>query len=144
MFVGDRGHGFGSRIKGHRQFDGFWKQQRHGRYTPTLITSEPNKSQTCAFCFHKLFHPVAALNGKIQQTAGSFLCLNPECPNAFKTMCRDQVSALAIGLAGLGCLLFGRCIFDFDLLILLVIIPAKKLTPPNYHPKLMFMDTDLP
>ncbi|KAI8643845.1 hypothetical protein BD408DRAFT_463702, partial [Parasitella parasitica] len=23
MFVGDRGHGFGSRIKGHRQFGGF-------------------------------------------------------------------------------------------------------------------------
>ncbi|KAI8639205.1 hypothetical protein BD408DRAFT_446149 [Parasitella parasitica] len=103
MFVGDRGHGFGSRIKGHRQFDGFWKQQRHGRYT-----------QTCVFCFHKLSHPVAALNGKIQRTGCSFLCLNPECPNAFKTMCRDQVSALAIGLAGLGCLLFGVTFPCFD------------------------------
>ncbi|KAI8642977.1 hypothetical protein BD408DRAFT_415645, partial [Parasitella parasitica] len=53
-----------SRVKGHRRFGGFWKQQRHGRYT-----------QTCVFCFHKLPHPVAALNGKMQRTAGSFLCL---------------------------------------------------------------------
>ncbi|KAI8643815.1 hypothetical protein BD408DRAFT_384896 [Parasitella parasitica] len=114
MFVGDRGHGFGSRIKGHRQFGGFWKQQRHSRYTPTLITNEHNTSQTCVFCFHKLSHPVAALNGKIQRTAGSFLFLNPECPNAFKTMCRDQVPALAIGLADFGCLLFGVTFPCFD------------------------------
>ncbi|KAI8638003.1 hypothetical protein BD408DRAFT_423664 [Parasitella parasitica] len=73
-----------------------------------------NTSQTCVFCFHKLCHPVVALNSKMQRTAGSFLCLNPECPNAFKTMCRDQVSALAIGLAGLGCLLFGGVFPCFD------------------------------
>ncbi|KAI8642803.1 hypothetical protein BD408DRAFT_415963, partial [Parasitella parasitica] len=50
----------------------------------------------------------------MQRTAGSFLCLNSECPNAFKTMCRDQVSALAIGLAGLGCLLFRVTFPCFD------------------------------
>ncbi|KAI8646635.1 hypothetical protein BD408DRAFT_409999 [Parasitella parasitica] len=114
MFVGDRGHGFGSRIKGHRRFGGFWKQQRHGRYAPTLIPNEHNTSQTCVFCFHKLFHPVAAPNGKIQRTAGSFLCLNPKFPNAFKTVCRDQVSALGIGLVGLGCLLFGVTFLCFN------------------------------
>ncbi|KAI8641782.1 hypothetical protein BD408DRAFT_467729, partial [Parasitella parasitica] len=87
MFVGDRGHGFGSRIKRHGRFGGFWKQQQHGGYTPTLITNEHNTSQTCIFCFHKLSH---------------------------STMCRDQVSAFAIGLAGLGCLLFEITFPCFD------------------------------
>ncbi|KAF1802593.1 hypothetical protein FB192DRAFT_1281205 [Mucor lusitanicus] len=73
MFVGDRGHGYGSAIKGHLRFGGHWKEERHARYV--------NK--------------------------GTFICLHPQCPNAHVPVCRDQVSALAIGLAGMAQLLFG-------------------------------------
>ena len=114
MFVGDRGHGVGSRIKGHQKFGGTWKQELHGRYTPTLITNEYNSSQTCLFCFHKLSHPMVAVKDKVKATNGSFVCLNAQCPNAYTVVCRDQVSALAIGLAGLASLLFGVTFPCFD------------------------------
>ncbi|KAL7325933.1 hypothetical protein PS15p_208349 [Mucor circinelloides] len=114
MFVGDRGHGVGSRIKGHQKFGGTWKQELHGRYTPTLITNEYNSSQTCLFCFHKLSHPMVAVKDEVKATNGSFVCLNAQCPNAYTVVCRDQVSALAIGLAGLASLLFGVTFPCFD------------------------------
>jgi len=114
MFIGDRGHGVGSRIKGHQRFGGTWKQEIHGRYTPTVITNEYNSSQTCLFCFRKLSHPMKATDGKVKATNGSFVCLNEQCPNAFRVVCRDQVSALAIGLAGLATILFGVTFPCFD------------------------------
>ncbi|KAG2201717.1 hypothetical protein INT46_003109 [Mucor plumbeus] len=36
MFIGDRGHGVRSIIKGHQQFGGHWKEKIHGRYTSYL------------------------------------------------------------------------------------------------------------
>jgi hypothetical protein len=46
MFIGDRGHGTGSRIKGHIKYGG------HG-HVPVAITNEHNSSQTCVYCFKK-------------------------------------------------------------------------------------------
>ncbi|KAG1124605.1 hypothetical protein G6F42_009473 [Rhizopus arrhizus] len=114
MFVGDRGHGVGSRIKGHQRFGGTWKQEIHGRYTPTVITNEYNSSQTCLFCFRKLSHPLKTIGDEVKTINGSFVCINDKCPNAFKVVCRDQVSALAIGLAGLASILFGVTFPCFD------------------------------
>ncbi|KAF1801712.1 hypothetical protein V8B55DRAFT_1473376 [Mucor lusitanicus] len=115
MFVGDRGHGVGSPIKGHQRFGGKWKQEAHARYTPTtIITNEYNSSQTCLFCFRKLCHPVSRQDSKVKFCNGSFVGLNDKCPNAFTVVCRDQVSALAIGLAGLASLLFGVTFPCFD------------------------------
>lgn len=64
MFIGDRDHGFGSKIKGHQKFGGFIKQDKHGQNTPTLITNEYNSSQTCLFRFNKLSHPVSVTTNK--------------------------------------------------------------------------------
>ncbi|EPB84660.1 hypothetical protein HMPREF1544_08603 [Mucor circinelloides 1006PhL] len=108
------GHGVGSRIKGHQRFGGTWKQEIHGRYTPTVITNEYNSSQTCLFCFRKLSHPLKTIGDEVKTINGSFVCINNKCPNAFKVMCRDQVSALAIGLAGLASILFGVTFPCFD------------------------------
>ncbi|KAI9256864.1 hypothetical protein EDC94DRAFT_616002 [Helicostylum pulchrum] len=114
MFIGDRGHGIVSSIKGHQRFGGFQKQNKHGQNTLTLVTNEYNSSQTCLFCFDKLFHPVSATADKITIAKGTFICLSSNCPKAFKLMCRDKVSALAIGLTGLAYLLFGSIFPCFD------------------------------
>ena len=37
MFIGDRGHGVRSIIKGHQQFGGHWKEKIHGRRFPFSI-----------------------------------------------------------------------------------------------------------
>jgi hypothetical protein len=42
------------------------------------------------------------------------LYVNQKCPNAFEVVCQDQVSALAIGLAGVAQLLFGVTFPCFD------------------------------
>ncbi|KAG2233685.1 hypothetical protein BDF21DRAFT_457861 [Thamnidium elegans] len=94
MFIGGRGRGIRSSIKGHQRFGEFKKQNKHGQNTPTLITNEYNGSQTCLFCFNKLSHPVSAAADKISISKGTFICLNSNCPKAFKPMCRDKVSAL--------------------------------------------------
>jgi hypothetical protein len=54
------------------------------------------------------------IGDKIKTTNGSFVCINDKCPNAFKAVCRDQVSALAIGLASLASILFGVTFPCFD------------------------------
>lgn len=108
MLIGDRGHVYGSCIKCHLRFGGYWKEERHSRCTPTIITNEYNSSQTCLCGFNKLSHPTFAHNNAVKTTKGTFVCLNEDCPNAFVSVCRDQVSALAIGLAGLSQLLFGE------------------------------------
>ncbi|ORE01445.1 hypothetical protein BCV72DRAFT_236348 [Rhizopus microsporus var. microsporus] len=58
MFVGDRGLGIGSRIKGYMRYGGYWKPLKHSLYTYVCITNEHNTSQTCSYCFQKLSHPV--------------------------------------------------------------------------------------
>ncbi|KAI9262468.1 hypothetical protein EDC94DRAFT_94556 [Helicostylum pulchrum] len=57
LFVGGRGYGIGSRLKGHSRQGGIWKPKKHGLYTSVCITNEHNASQTYPFCFGKLFHP---------------------------------------------------------------------------------------
>lgn len=114
MFIGDRGHAIRSPIKGHLRFGGYWKELRHSRYTPTLITNEHNSSQTCLWCFSKLSHPYTAKDGTVKKTNGSFICLNDVCPNKSVVMSRDCLSALAIGLAGAAQLMLGYTFPCFD------------------------------
>ncbi|KAI9486687.1 MAG: hypothetical protein EXX96DRAFT_627135 [Benjaminiella poitrasii] len=64
MFVGDRGLGIGSRLKGHLKYGGRWKPIKNSPYTSVLITNEHNSSQTCLFCYEKLSHPVGAMTNK--------------------------------------------------------------------------------
>ncbi|KAI8091495.1 hypothetical protein BDF21DRAFT_332254, partial [Thamnidium elegans] len=49
MFVGDRGYGIGSTIKGHARQGGLWKPKKHSLYSSVCITNEHNSSQTCIF-----------------------------------------------------------------------------------------------
>ncbi|CEP09091.1 hypothetical protein [Parasitella parasitica] len=114
MFIGDRRHAVGSPIKGHLRFGGHWKELRHSRYTPTLISNEHNSSQTCLWCFSKLSHPYTALDGQVKMTNGSFICLNAACPQKYVVMSRDRLSALAIGLAGAAQFMLGYTFPCFD------------------------------
>lgn len=107
MFVGDRGYGIGSTIKGHVKYGGSWKAQVHQRYTSVVITNEHNTSQTCLFCFQKLQHPLKVIikNEKryVRLVNGTFVCNNSLCPlKQLKSTHkgRDAVSALAIGISG--------------------------------------------
>ncbi|KAI9257555.1 hypothetical protein EDC94DRAFT_522357, partial [Helicostylum pulchrum] len=113
MFVGDRGFGFGSHIKDHLKYGGKWKQEIHSKYTHAVITNENMTSQTCVYCYSKLDHPTHTriLKGKTiyRKSKGSFLCRNPSCvllKNGKAAKCRDDLSALAIGLSGLAKILF--------------------------------------
>ncbi|CEG83428.1 hypothetical protein RMATCC62417_17350 [Rhizopus microsporus] len=94
MFIGDRGTGVGSTIKGYRRYGGKWKQCMHGMNI-------------------NLDHPIhrKVIKGKNIKTKvkGSFLCRNPDCvlvSNKKAAKPRDNLSALAIGLSGLCSLLF--------------------------------------
>ncbi|KAI9269674.1 hypothetical protein EDC94DRAFT_645929 [Helicostylum pulchrum] len=95
MFIGDKGTGVGSRIKGFRRYGGRWKEDIHGEAT-TLA--------------HPV-HQVVKGDQKFNRTSkGSFWCTNPLCVSvhykrAIKS--RDALSALAIGVVGLSTLLFG-------------------------------------
>jgi hypothetical protein len=120
MFIGDRGFGIGSRIKGHLRYGGKWKQLIHGLNTTVCITNEEFTSQTCVYCFSKLSKPVHTMkkDGKTTQKTinGAFLCTNPNCislKNARATQTRDSVSAMAIALKGLSTLLFGETLPEF-------------------------------
>lgn len=107
MFVGDRGYGTGSSIKGHLRYGGKWKPEIHSRYTSVCITNEHNTSQTCLFCFQKLSHPLKVVTRKGKQQVntvkGTFVCNNKACilhTIASTHKGRDSVSALAIGISG--------------------------------------------
>lgn len=121
MFIGDRGYGFGSPIKGHLRCGGHWKPIVHSRYTSICITNEHNTSQTCLFCFSKTSHPFrkTTLNGKtiIKSVNGTSMCYNQDCisvRNGHSHKGRDALSALAIGLTGLASLLLGTPFPAFD------------------------------
>ncbi|KAI9477872.1 MAG: hypothetical protein EXX96DRAFT_484224 [Benjaminiella poitrasii] len=122
MFVGDRGLGIGSRLKGHLRYGGNWKPVKNSLYTSVLVTNEHNSSQTCLFCYKKLTHPVGAMTNKKGEkrrktTLGSFVCLNPLCLSVLSgeaTKRRDTMSAMAIGLSGLANFFFGVTFPEFD------------------------------
>lgn len=114
MFFEDRGHEFGSTIKGHHRFGGHWKEKRNGRYTPVLITNEHNSPQTCVWCFEKLSHPYSIIDGKVKAIKGTFVCLNGNSVKNNILLSRDRLSAFAIGLADAAQLLLGRKFPCFD------------------------------
>ncbi|KAI9354377.1 hypothetical protein BD770DRAFT_324854 [Pilaira anomala] len=122
MFIGDRGFGVGSSIKGHLKYGGKWKHKVHGRYTHAVITNENFTSQTCLYCFGKLDHPnhTKLLKGKevLHKSKGSFICRNQNCAlvtNKKATKCRDDLSALAIGISGLSTILFKETLPAFQM-----------------------------
>ncbi|KAI7893824.1 uncharacterized protein EV154DRAFT_460263 [Mucor mucedo] len=130
MFVGDRGHGFNSTIKGYLRYGGHWKPKIHSRYTSVCITNEHNTSQTCLFRFSKTSHPnrIVEENGKtiVKPVNGTSMCYNPECisvRNGHSHKGRDSLSSLAIGLTGLANLLF-------------------KTTFPAFNPNISQFNTD--
>lgn len=122
MFVGDRGEGIGSRIKGFLKYGGKWKPKIHSRYCSVCVTNEHNTSQTCMFCYNKLLHPSKIMTKKdgsrfLKNVNGSFYCVNPLCPlssQARSTQARDRLSALAIGVSGLSTLIFGETLPQFN------------------------------
>ncbi|KAG1174754.1 hypothetical protein G6F71_004662 [Rhizopus microsporus] len=114
MFVGDRGTGVGSRVKGFMRYGGKWKENMHAEAINVCVTNENKKSQICVFCFKKLAHPKRkeVKNGKaiFKSINGAFICTNPSCvsvKNRRAVKSRDALSALAIGLVGFSTVLFG-------------------------------------
>ncbi|KAI8887460.1 hypothetical protein K501DRAFT_306793, partial [Backusella circina FSU 941] len=96
-------------------------KKKHRYYPPVAITNEHNTSQTCIYCYKKLSHPYKVMGKnekkKIQTVNGTFQCENTNCVS-FKSnkasRNRDQLSSMAIGLAGCSRLLFGATIPVFD------------------------------
>ncbi|KAI8376814.1 hypothetical protein BD560DRAFT_453707 [Blakeslea trispora] len=95
MFVGDRGYGIGSSIRGHVRLGGSWKPNKHSLYTSVCITNKHNTSQVCVFCFEKI--------KSLKTINGTSICSNKACVlNLVKKSHkpRDSLSALAIGISG--------------------------------------------
>ncbi|KAG1054971.1 hypothetical protein G6F43_003038 [Rhizopus delemar] len=114
MFIGDRGTGVGSCIKGFKKYGGQWKEVIHSEAANACITNENLTSKTCIFCFRRLTHPRISVtkNGGIfsRKVKSSFYCTNPLCVSVLSKCAaksRDSLSALAIGIVGLGTILFG-------------------------------------
>ena len=114
MFIGDRGTGVGSRIKGFKRYGGRWKEVIHSEATNVCVTNENLTSKTCIFCFRRLTHPRISVtkNGEVfsRKVKGSFYCTNPLCVSVLSKCAaksRDSLSALAIGIVGLSTILFG-------------------------------------
>ncbi|KAI9255365.1 hypothetical protein EDC94DRAFT_678391, partial [Helicostylum pulchrum] len=108
LFVGDRGYGIGSRLKGHSRQGGTWKPEKHGLYTSVCIKDEHDTSQTCPFCSGKLFHPARTSYNKsgkkkTKSVNSSFVCYNQECVSVLaskNTHGRDSLSAFAMLMFG--------------------------------------------
>ncbi|ORE20077.1 hypothetical protein BCV71DRAFT_262345 [Rhizopus microsporus] len=97
MFIGDRGTGIGSRIKGFRD-------------------TEVDGRSSCV----KLCHPKAMLTKKNKQVSqeikGALMCVNPKCvavKSGRSTKSRDALFSLAIGLSGLTQCLIGSPLLPF-------------------------------
>ena len=113
MFVGDRGTGVGSRVKGFMRYGGKWKENMHAEAINVCVTNENKKSQICVFCFKKLAHPKRkeVKDGKtaFKSTNGAFMCTNPSCvsvKNRRAVKSRDALSVLAIGLVDFSIVFF--------------------------------------
>ncbi|CAO3646917.1 unnamed protein product [Mucor hiemalis] len=121
QFVGDRGTGVGTRIKGYRKYGGRWLENMRGQRGNVCLTDEYRTSQTCVYCFSQLEHPyfIEQKNGKLtkKSTKGSLMCVNLECVTAKyhrSVKSRDALSSLAIGLTGLSMCLLGKPIPHFS------------------------------
>ncbi|ORE03060.1 hypothetical protein BCV72DRAFT_316218 [Rhizopus microsporus var. microsporus] len=113
MFIGDRGTGVESRIKGFCRYGGRWEEQLHGKHINMCITNEHMASQTCVYCYQKLCHPKAMLtkNKQVsQEIKGVLMYMNPKCvavKSGKSTKSRDALSSLTISLSGLTQCLIG-------------------------------------
>ncbi|KAG1507786.1 hypothetical protein G6F46_001816 [Rhizopus delemar] len=114
MFIGDRGAGVGSCIKGFKRYGGRWKEAIHSEAANVCVTNENLTSKACIFCFRRLTHPRISVtkNGEVfsRKVKGSFYCTNPLCVSVLSKCAaksRDSLSALAIGIVGLSTILFG-------------------------------------
>lgn len=121
MFVGDRGYGYGSRVKNHVRLGGPWKPLKHSLYASVCITNEHNTSQTCVFCFQKTDHPQKVFSKKgaiaLKTVNGASVCNNNECIlslSGTSHKARDSVSALAIGISGASRLISGTTLEVFN------------------------------
>ncbi|GAN01294.1 hypothetical protein MAM1_0006c00727 [Mucor ambiguus] len=121
LFVGHRGYGINSRIKGHSRCGGTRKAKIRARYCPILITNKHNTSQTCVFCFSKSSHPLKLVSRKNRQylhnVNGTSACNNPSCVLRSRGEThegRDSLPSLAIGLPGLSAVATGQPIPCFD------------------------------
>ncbi|CAO3656709.1 unnamed protein product [Mucor hiemalis] len=122
MFIGDRGTGVGSRLKGFLKYGGKWKPTTHSKYSTVCYTNEQNTSQTRLFCYSKLLHPsklVTQKNGTkfLKDINGSFFCVNHLCLSTQRNrsvQARDRLSALAIAVSGLSTLVFGETMCPFN------------------------------
>ena len=113
MFIGDRGTGVGSRLKGHLKYGGKWKPKLHAVSSAIHFTNEHKTSQTCMFCFGPLTHPKRTSKDKPAKKTvnGAFWCLNPRCISVRShkpIQSRDKTSALAIVVSGLSNLIFNE------------------------------------
>ncbi|KAI8082403.1 hypothetical protein BDF21DRAFT_381973 [Thamnidium elegans] len=98
IFIGYKGTGVGSTIKGYRWYNETWKQKIHGQST-TCITNENKTSQTCVYCFRPLSHSKqkAIVKGEMIQKSinDAFICYNQTCVsvcNNRNVQIRDSVS----------------------------------------------------
>ncbi|CAO3636577.1 unnamed protein product [Mucor hiemalis] len=93
QFVGDRGTGVGTRIKGYRRYGGRWLENMRGQRGNVCLTDEYRTSQTCVYCFSQLEHPyfIEQKNGKLtkKSTKGSLMCVNL---NVLQSSTTDQSS----------------------------------------------------
>lgn len=113
MFIGNRGTGASSRIKGLRRYGGKWKENIHSEAVNVCLANENMTSQTCVFCFNRLNHPLVEQinNGKcfMKKIQVTLYCTNPSCVSVLSRRAiksRDSISALAISLVGLSTILF--------------------------------------
>ncbi|KAI8067205.1 hypothetical protein BDF21DRAFT_315820, partial [Thamnidium elegans] len=83
MFIGDRGTGAGSTIKGYRRYGGTWKQKIHGQSNTTCITNENKAAQTCIYYLCPLYNTKRQVMMKkemIQKSINdAFICYNQAC-----------------------------------------------------------------
>jgi hypothetical protein len=117
MFIGDRGYGVNSTIKGHLKYGGFWKAKKHSFYATVAVINEHNTSQTCIYCSKKLLHPLKNVEGKLKEVNGTFYCPNKKRPlqkTREQSGCRDKTSAIAIALFGMVTVILGVTSPCFD------------------------------
>ncbi|KAI8879826.1 hypothetical protein K501DRAFT_276187 [Backusella circina FSU 941] len=100
-------HGVGSRIKEFLKYGGKRNSKKHSLYTSVCITNENNTSQNYSFCFGKPSHPTTAIEKDANQSHHD----------------RDQVSALVVGLSGLGTLI----LIIYNINAVRIDLPTKKM-----------------
>ncbi|KAL7325285.1 hypothetical protein PS15p_207792 [Mucor circinelloides] len=122
LFIGDRGYGINSPVKGHMRCGSAREAKEYSQHCPVIVTNEHNASQTYLFCCSKPSHPQKLVIMKNKQhlcsVNGTSVCTNSGCALRTKDethKTRDSLSALAIDLAGLSTVILGQPIPSLDL-----------------------------